>query len=1195
MLKKAVAILKSRELIALVGVVLLSLLVWLLGPLIAIADYHFLENALVRFAVILVLFVLWALLLLRTRARDRRKNEELVTSLVAAPPPGQAGASDEVPALKERFQEALALLRKSKLGGESRRQYLYQLPWYIIIGPPGAGKTTALVNSGLNFPLADQLGKNAVRGVGGTRNCDWWFTDEAILIDTAGRYTTQDSNQLADSAAWSGFLDLLRSNRPRQPINGVLLAISLLDLATLSEKERYAHARAIKQRIGEIRDRLGVRFPVYVLFTKADLFAGFVEFFDDLGREDRQQIWGVTFPFDEKSEGGGTAALFGEEFDALMTRLEDRLLARLQQETDIVRRKLIFGFPQQVASLKHAAEDFLNEIFRPSRLEETPMLRGVYLTSGTQFGTPIDRLMGIIASTFGLARQTLSGFSGAGRSYFITRLLKDVVFAEAGIVSTNRRVERRNLWIRRAAYALSAAIVFGMGALWLSSFYGNMALIESVEASVAKYSEEIRGVTLTSFDDSDLKTVLPPLGTLRGMPTGYAERDTPAPLRLNFGLYQGDKLGFQALDAYRRALNGLLLPRILGGLERDLRANLARPDYLYEALKIYLMLGRKGPLDIAFVKQWMVLQWANAYPAPGEQPMREALEQHLTALLATPLSEVPLDTGLIQRTRQILLQTPLAARAYSLIVHGPDAGKLQEWNALNAGGAETDRVFVRRSGRPLTEGIPGIYTVEGFHRVVLLDLKGIAREVAKESWVLGAANEHKPTLEETAKLEKDVLSLYMTDYAGKWDALLGDLAIVPLGSLGQTVEVLNILSGPASPLRRLLVEISRQTTLSKTPGVLPTTAADTAKVAAKEGITEAQSAAKTLEAQSATAARLANIVGANPQATPLPGKEIDDRYKALHDLVAGTPSGLDRVITMLSALYTAMATDGAQAVMPLVPTGPAAQLAAEAGRLPAPLRSWTEAVVQGNSSVTVKGARERINAAWKSNVLPFCQKALDNRYPMVRGSSADVTIDDFSRLFSPGGLIDAFFDSELKSFVNTTERSWRWQRVENVGVGSSNEALLQFQRAAAIRDSLFAGAKAPHIRFTVTPLSLDPGATQVLLSIDGQALSYKHGPPIATQLQWPGTTGVAEARVAFSATAADAASPSLPLSITLSGPWSLFRLLDKATVTRSTLSEKMTVAFALGGHSASFELDANSVVNPFMLDALERFRCPPSL
>ena len=101
------------------------------------------------------------------------------------------------------------------------------LPWYVIIGPPGSGKTTALVNSGLHFPLAAQLGAGAVRGVGGTRNCDWWFTDQAVLLDTAGRYTTQDSNSTVDKAAWLGFLDLLKKQRSRRPIDGAFIAISL--------------------------------------------------------------------------------------------------------------------------------------------------------------------------------------------------------------------------------------------------------------------------------------------------------------------------------------------------------------------------------------------------------------------------------------------------------------------------------------------------------------------------------------------------------------------------------------------------------------------------------------------------------------------------------------------------------------------------------------------------------------------------------------------------------------------------------------------------------------------------------------------------------------------------------------------------------------------------------------------------------
>lgn len=148
------------------------------------------------------------------------------------------------------MDEALALLKRAKLGGSERRN-LYELPWYVIIGPPGSGKTTALMNSGLDFPLAAQMGAGAIRGVGGTRNCDWWFTDEAVLLDTAGRYTTQDSHAQVDKAAWLGFLDLLKTQRKRRPIDGAFIAISLSDLLLGSDAERAAHAQAIRARIQE--------------------------------------------------------------------------------------------------------------------------------------------------------------------------------------------------------------------------------------------------------------------------------------------------------------------------------------------------------------------------------------------------------------------------------------------------------------------------------------------------------------------------------------------------------------------------------------------------------------------------------------------------------------------------------------------------------------------------------------------------------------------------------------------------------------------------------------------------------------------------------------------------------------------------------------------------------------------------------
>ena len=134
------------------------------------------------------------------------------SSRAASPrrPPTSADdrSGEEAAALRERMSTALSLLKRAR----GTRGYLYEQPWYVIIGPPGAGKTTALLNSGLKFPLAAEMGQGAVAGVGGTRLCDWWFTENAVLIDTAGRYTTQDSNAAVDRAGWDAFLDLLQQD-----------------------------------------------------------------------------------------------------------------------------------------------------------------------------------------------------------------------------------------------------------------------------------------------------------------------------------------------------------------------------------------------------------------------------------------------------------------------------------------------------------------------------------------------------------------------------------------------------------------------------------------------------------------------------------------------------------------------------------------------------------------------------------------------------------------------------------------------------------------------------------------------------------------------------------------------------------------------------------------------------------------------
>lgn len=259
---KALQLLASRWVLSFVGVAILALLTWSFGPLLPA-----LEGWMSRLAAVLGLLVIWVA---SNVSLDliRRRREQKLESGVAEKAAGEEDdrTSEEAAALRERMSTALSLLKRAR----GTRGYLYEQPWYVIIGPPGAGKTTALLNSGLKFPLAAEMGQGAVAGVGGTRLCDWWFTENAVLIDTAGRYTTQDSNAAVDRAGWDAFLDLLRRTRPRQPLNGVIVAIALSDIASAPNDERVAHARAVRRRVKELEERLGIRLPVYLLFTKAD-------------------------------------------------------------------------------------------------------------------------------------------------------------------------------------------------------------------------------------------------------------------------------------------------------------------------------------------------------------------------------------------------------------------------------------------------------------------------------------------------------------------------------------------------------------------------------------------------------------------------------------------------------------------------------------------------------------------------------------------------------------------------------------------------------------------------------------------------------------------------------------------------------------------------------------------------------------
>lgn len=396
---------------------------------------------------------------------------------------------EETERLRERFADALKTLKHARLGRRGGRRYLYQLPWYVIIGPSGVGKTTALANSGLRFPLEDKFGRNSVDGVGGTRDCSWFFTDQAVLIDTAGRYATHDSDETVDRSAWQSFLELLRRHRPQRPIDGIIVAFSIADLTSIDQTERLSHARAVKRRVQEIYSDLRLQAPVYVLFTKCDLIAGFSEFFGRLSAEDRAQVWGVTFPLTLYDKPNQIIEAFPAELDTLIDRLQGHLIPRLEEESDVTCRSLILSFSQQLLLLRTQLQEFLSEALGQTRFEEPIRVRGIYFSSATQVGNPIDRVIGSVSSAFGIERKALPAFSGRERSYFLSRLLTDVIFREAGLVTRTGFFNLNRHWFVLGTYGAMAAVAGAVIALLTASFFANREYIAEVESLTANFEQ----------------------------------------------------------------------------------------------------------------------------------------------------------------------------------------------------------------------------------------------------------------------------------------------------------------------------------------------------------------------------------------------------------------------------------------------------------------------------------------------------------------------------------------------------------------------------------------------------------------------------------------------------------------------------------------------------------------------------------
>jgi hypothetical protein len=375
--------------------------------------------------------------------------------------PGQRARLDD---LRKKFQSGIDAYK-------SRGKDLYKLPWYVIVGEPGSGKTEAIRHSNVGFPPGMQ---DEFQGVGGTINMNWWFTNHAVMLDTAGRLIFEEVKP-GESSEWKEFLTLLKKNRPNCPVNGLFLVIPSDSLIKDSAEAIQKKAGKIAQQLDVIQRVLDVRFPVFVVVTKCDKINGFREFFDGLTDPQLQHQmmgWSNPDPLDEPFK----PEMVNKYLEQVTARLRRRRLGLLRdpvaensdgRRTDEV--DTLYALPHSLEMISSRLRRYLETIFIAGEWSAKPLfLRGIYLSSSMREGAALDAEL---AEAIGVGVDELPEGKvwERERAYFLRDLFTEKVFREKGLV-TRATNTKRMLRSQQIALYASGFVALGLFSLvaWLA-------------------------------------------------------------------------------------------------------------------------------------------------------------------------------------------------------------------------------------------------------------------------------------------------------------------------------------------------------------------------------------------------------------------------------------------------------------------------------------------------------------------------------------------------------------------------------------------------------------------------------------------------------------------------------------------------------------------------------------------------------
>ncbi|QOW47023.1 MULTISPECIES: type VI secretion system membrane subunit TssM [Acinetobacter] len=1165
---------------SLFGLISIVTTIWFAGPMIAFAEYKPLEPVLNRVLLIILVCLIFLGIYLFKLYKTKKMNEHVLEEIKASDIHDRAESPvKNESGLQEQFNNIDTILQRQQVKQEqnffqrifgSKEDYIYDKPWFIVIGAPGVGKTTAILNSGLTFPIGttDHVSKLA-----GTRDCDWFLTDEALLLDTAGRFVEQN-NDVTNSNDWNELLGLLKRCRPKQPINGLVLMLSADDILNNNDEKIQSQIQQIRVRLQEMQASFNTTFPLYIMVNKVDLISGFNQYFNYLDETERQQTFGVSLdPLSITS--AEKINKLTDEIDVIVAKLQNNLFTSISfnnQQNDPA--DLAIGFPNEFERFTFTLKSYLKKLLNLSRYDSEINLSGVYFTSAVQSAD--DGFILDAENSAALKHKYSQNINSTlvpnSKSYFIHSIFKELLLNTANIAGIDTSWIKKRRKIYWTVAILLGLLLLALLLLLLRSFAYNHKYQEAVATQLTQLEAESKKV-----DINNVSSLLGFTNKVYNLPTWNINKELLSKSFFkNMGLSQHKDIEKAALSKHQSLIDESLFPVISNEVYKDLKNNIESKDYnkIYNNLKTYLMLYQVDHYDKKYIHQWVVNNII--LKSDHDQNVIKSFEKLLDEKKLTPQQKF--DPALVQQARDLLVYTDIASvimQDLNMHIKTLDQQSLPAVSYVSMGGPSTNNVFRRVSDRTLNDAVNVLYTKYGYENLFVPFVNRRLNNIYKEEkWVIGDTAQFKSADD----VISDIYRLYSLQYVAAWKSYLQDVRMVQPQNLQQAIVMSKQLSEKNSSLAGIIRGISQNTNLISPKAVVSSDTekseniADAQKAAQAKAVTTAQKAAPVFITEAKVQGYLENIANNFSQ------------FQSLTLTTAESGSQLDEIIKSINDLYVYLVALelSIQSEDQLMPdTKPLINYKAQVNRLPDPFRPMLDVFVGKITESSQAYKDGQLSAVVKQQdqmVQNSCKNLLANKYPFNRAAKQEISIQELSQVFGKDGL----FLSTLSSNVMVSANNQVPFRVL-LDQGVINRSAT-YSAAEAVNTQYFGGNSQPKVDIALRIKAMDKDIDNLSIAYDGKKTNYYHGPVNDIVVSWPAKDG----SFTLEATAANAS----PVKIETKGDWALYRMLDQAQKIIPLPDGKSVLAiYQLGNKTVQIEFSALSGQNPFNLTGLKDFKC----